>query len=113
MAREGTVAEVATLPNCDICKQNGDESVPAGFDGRTKDGPWAFMCSTHFGLYGTGLGTGCGQRLVLAVKEEPQEREGYDCDRHGMRHPLIAHWECFEDLLKKAVADLDPYADHA
>jgi hypothetical protein len=55
---------------CDICKQNGDTTVPAQYDGATVFGPWANMCVTHFTLYGQGLGLGVGQRLVL---EEPEK----------------------------------------
>lgn len=53
---------VQALPRCDMC---GDGSV-AEYDGATAFGPWANMCAAHFAQYGTGLGTGRGQRLVLA-----------------------------------------------
>lgn len=105
MSKEGTVAVISEPKMCDICAQNGDPSVPAGFDAKTKAGPWANMCSTHFGLYGVGLGTGKGQRLVLeedTYRENPM-REGFDCARHGMKHPIIAHWDCYEDLLAQAI----------
>ena len=60
---------VAKRPSCDIHKYRlGVEDVPAEFDGKTKDGPWANMCAVCFVKYGVGLGTGRGQRLV--VKEE-------------------------------------------
>lgn len=110
MAREGTVAEVATIPNCDICKSNGSDSVPAGFDGKTKMGPWAFMCPTHFGLFGTGLGTGQGQRLVLAVEPEP-EQELFECEMHHTRHPLKASLPCFDVLFARIVEAQDPYSN--
>jgi hypothetical protein len=71
MAEQGTVAKVAAMPTCDFCRMNGAD-VPAGFDGKTKMGAWANMCPTHFGLYGIGLGTGKGQRLVM---EEPDKVE--------------------------------------
>lgn len=70
MSESGEIAEVAVLPMCDICAQNGKGTVPASYDARTKSGPWAFLCSTHFGLYGTGLGIGKGQRLVVVVTKE-------------------------------------------
>lgn len=111
MAKEGTVAEVATMPLCDFCKSVDPESkVEASFDGRTKMGPWGFMCSTHYGLYGVGLGTGDGQRLVLAVKETVT-RPGFDCPVHGERHPLIAHWECFEVGLAIVAENQDVYSN--
>jgi len=56
---------VASLPNCDLCAQNGVQT-PAWADGRTLMGQWANMCKIHFATYGVGLGTGRGQQLVLA-----------------------------------------------
>lgn len=70
MAENGTVAVVTTLPPCDICKMHGEPDVPAQFDGATTSGPWANMCITHFTLYGVGLGTGRGQRLIVKQPEK-------------------------------------------
>ena len=43
--------------------------VEAGYDGATTPtGQWAYMCEPHFNLYGTGLGLGKGQRLILKTK---------------------------------------------
>lgn len=106
MSKDGTVAVVSVIPMCDICKVNGDATVPAQYDGKTTSGPWANMCTTHFGLYGTGLGTGKGQKLVLeedTYRENPM-REGFDCKMHGNRHPLTAQWDCYDDLLAQAIA---------
>lgn len=105
MSKDGTVAVISEPKMCDICTQNGDPNVPAGFDAKTKMGPWANMCSTHYGLYGIGLGTGKGQRLVLeedTYRENPM-REGFDCALHGTRHPMNAAWDCYEDLLAQAI----------
>lgn len=59
-----TSVEVKELPPCDFCK---DAAItwPARFDGKTINGAWAYMCGGHFVLYGTGLGLGIGQRLIL------------------------------------------------
>lgn len=60
---------VSSLPDCDICKyvsRPTNKIEPAAYDGKTKDGPWANMCDRHFKSHGVGLGTGKGQRLVLA-----------------------------------------------
>jgi hypothetical protein len=65
MAENGTIAYVAEIPMCDFCRMNGEPNVPAGYDGKTRLGPWANMCPTHFGLHGIGTGLGVGQRLVL------------------------------------------------
>lgn len=52
---------VETIPPCDIpgCTH------PARYDGKTKMGPWAYMCGTHFLAHGLGTGTGLGQELIL------------------------------------------------
>lgn len=61
-----TQVTVRELPACDLCKQEGRDDVPAHYDGATIYGPWAYMCEAHHGLYGVGLGTGRGQKLVLS-----------------------------------------------
>lgn len=68
-----TEVKVKELPSCDIHRQNmGGEGpgpeVPAEYDGKTLFGPWAFMCAECFPLYGMGLGTGLGQRLIKEEK---------------------------------------------
>lgn len=55
---------IAAIPDCDFCKP--DAITPAAVEGKTILGPWAYMCQRHFSAYGTGLGTGKGQRLILA-----------------------------------------------
>jgi hypothetical protein len=65
MAMNGTVAMVTDYPACDFaeCDQ------PARFDGRTSQGPWAFMCLDHWSWYGPGkLGIGYGQKLALSPR---------------------------------------------
>lgn len=56
----GTEVRVTCLPLCDIDPSHGD----AHYDGKTRYGPWAFMCEACFVRDGIGLGTGRGQRLV-------------------------------------------------
>lgn len=56
------IAKVARIPECqfDNCAQ------PAGYDFKTKSGPWAYACQEHFEQnrkYPT-LGMGKGQKLV-------------------------------------------------
>jgi len=53
-------ATVAVLPKCDFCAQT------AAYDGKTRMGPWAYMCEAHYVQHGVGLGTGRGQRLEVA-----------------------------------------------
>lgn len=55
-----TAVTVASPPPCDFC---GSEE--ALYDGKTKHGPWAYMCQKHFDRFGVGLGMGKGQRLIL------------------------------------------------
>jgi hypothetical protein len=62
-----TEVEVSKLPNCDICQQDGTYTE-AKYDGATRMGPWAYMCDIHFRMYGVGLGTGAGQRLIVREK---------------------------------------------
>jgi hypothetical protein len=65
-----TEVTVASIPPCDLCKDYLGKlgiSTPAAYDGKTTFGWWAYMCEEHWTLYGVGrLGTGYGQRLVLA-----------------------------------------------
>lgn len=63
---------VLELPPCDICvarhndpKVHQTEIETAAYDGATHFGSWAYMCEKHFRDYGTGLGTGRGQRLIV------------------------------------------------
>jgi len=58
-----TKVEVPRLPDCDFC---GDQ---AHYDGKTKMGPWGYMCETCFLAHGTGLGLGKGQMLVVLEKQ--------------------------------------------
>ena len=63
--------EAAGLPGCGKCcpGSSGQLSCCGGwraeYDGKTKLGPWAYMCASHFSELGKGLGTGRGQRLVV------------------------------------------------
>lgn len=60
-----TEVKVAVLPDCDIHKQAGKPATPAAYDGKTRRGPWAYMCEECFQVWGVGLGTGRGQLLIL------------------------------------------------
>jgi len=48
-------------PECSFC------GLPAVLDGKTTQGPWGFMCETHFEAVGVGLGLGRGQVLFPGV----------------------------------------------
>ena len=56
-------------PDCDIHKVEKNTTVPAYYDGKTKRGPWAYMCESCFRSEGIGLGLGKGQRLILRSKD--------------------------------------------
>jgi len=58
---EMTETKLEYKRDCDFC---GD---PALYDGKTMAGPWAYMCEACFKKYGTGLGTGIGQRIVKDI----------------------------------------------
>ena len=62
MAKNTT--ELLELRYCDFCK------AVAHYDGKTKIGPWAYMCEEHFQMYGIGLGPGRGQKLIYRRKHE-------------------------------------------
>jgi hypothetical protein len=70
MDTEGTEVTVEELPPCNFIH---DKPEPALYDGKTIHGPWAFMCEEHFRMYGTGLGMGKGQRLVVKQPEQKQK----------------------------------------
>ncbi len=59
----GHAVAVEVMPNCDLCSQEGN-TVKAVYDGKTRMGPWAYMCEDHYQRFGFGLGTGSGQMLV-------------------------------------------------
>ena len=61
-----TQVEVLELPQCDFCRQNPLVMYQeAHYDGKTRMGPWTFMCREHFNRFGVGLGLGKGQELIL------------------------------------------------
>lgn len=58
--------EVEALPKCDICWHNFSKESVAHYDGKTiLGGVWGNMCEKCFQTYGSGLGTGKGQRLIV------------------------------------------------
>ena len=65
-----TIVAVSRLPDCDVCPAG--HQLAAHYDGRTKRGPWAYMCEDHFQELGVGLGLGRGQRLQ--VKDVQDDR---------------------------------------
>ena len=78
-ARIRNVVEVPFLPECDFCRAVHDNpanhlqryEVPkAHYDIRTKFGHWANACRIHYENYGTGLGPGRGQMMVVMEKEK-------------------------------------------
>lgn len=62
----GTEAKVAVLPKCSFCGKT------AQYDFKTQQGSWAYGCTADYQTYRLyqGLGTGMGQRLVLAKEGE-------------------------------------------
>ena len=53
------IAKVPQRPKCDFCE------LDAVVDGKTRFGPWAYMCLLHYEGYGIGLGLGRGQFLLV------------------------------------------------
>ena len=63
-----TSVEIFSPHYCDfhVVDSKGEQAkVPAEYDAATTMGPWADMCESHFRQFGTGLGLGKGQRLIL------------------------------------------------
>lgn len=52
---------------CQICHSDFTEHV---IDGRTKNGPWAYMCEDCHTEIGCGLGTGKGQKYSVETLEK-------------------------------------------
>ncbi|WJH25423.1 hypothetical protein [Pseudarthrobacter defluvii] len=71
-----TTAEVYSLPECDFCQRQGVEKE-AHYDGKTNlpGEPWGNMCEEHYAQYGTGLGLGVGQKLIVSREDKEQLRE--------------------------------------
>lgn len=66
--------EVSELPPCDICSQSG-KNTPAKYDALLNLGGWGNVCETHFRQFGTGLGLGKGQELILTKGETTTPRK--------------------------------------
>ena len=66
----GTFVLVDEFPECDICAASGKE-VPAAYDAKTFEGPWAYLCVSHWNTDAKyqWLGTGAGQELRLKSSE--------------------------------------------
>lgn len=75
MDAEVKTALVDTLPDCDICKQEGRKE-PADYDCKTVFGPWANLCEKHYQKFGAKpLGLGRGQKLILrGSAKQPAEK---------------------------------------
>jgi len=54
------------LPKCQIpgCQET------AGYDEKTKMGPWAYLCETHHEEFGVGIGTKLEKRVKVAYKSD-------------------------------------------
>lgn len=74
----GTTVTVSALPDCAFCPI-GDKR-PAEYDFKTLDGRWGYGCREHYILRRLfdKLGTGKGQRLVLAEDANPLHTRTFD-----------------------------------
>ena len=57
--QHGAKVYVDEIPKCDFCEKKSYADAKLCF------GPWAYVCQTHFDLYGCKLGMGVGQKLKL------------------------------------------------
>ena len=65
MSAETTYGGGPELPICQFSFAHPGRRLTATVDGKTRDGPWAYMCDECHDRFGVGLGTGRGQRLTL------------------------------------------------
>jgi hypothetical protein len=68
---------VSVLPDCDFTHE---KPVKAKYDGKTKMGPWANMCQSHFDQNGIGLGLGRGQKLIIKDKDSDDGARAEELD---------------------------------
>jgi hypothetical protein len=62
---------------CGCCGQPVSDGKKGEFiDGKTLSGSWTYMCPKCYERYGTGLGTGKGQRWTLAEDGKFYKTEG-------------------------------------
>lgn len=57
---------------CEFCKRQPDIIV----DGKTTQGPWAWMCVEDHKIHGVGLGTGKGQKYQIIEGKHLKKLEG-------------------------------------
>lgn len=63
-------------PDCDLC-QDSPKSA-AAVDGKTRYGPWGYMCLLHHRIDGLGLGLGKGQVLLCGDDSDALLIEHYN-----------------------------------
>lgn len=73
MSADHTSVIVQRIPDCDLCKQD-DKSTPAYADASLVFGSWGYVCIEHFNEFGSGLGLGRGQRLLLDPDSASEKR---------------------------------------
>ncbi len=61
-----TEIEVTEILDCDFCAME-HKIIPAVYDCKTIMSSWANLCQSHYDEYGSGLGLGKGQKLILKV----------------------------------------------
>ena len=67
---------------CDICLRDG-KKVNAEYDGKKKMGPWGFMCSECFHMFGIGLGKGNKMDKKLWMRNATTFMDACDvCNHH-------------------------------
>lgn len=74
VSKDSLHAYMDVIPPCDIC------GSPAQYDARLSGVfTWAYVCHTHYEQFGTGLGEGLGQELVLRSKKMiPDQNKGLE-----------------------------------
>lgn len=95
----GTTAVVAVFPPCQFPHK---EQTPAAYDAATHNGQWAYVCEDHFqSETRRQLGTGKGQKLILAGSTETSDVDRRQAARDALE---AGDFEAFEEI----VGDEDP-----
>ncbi len=97
-----TQVKVPSIPSCDVCQSEGVKT-PAYADAKLNIGPWANVCKMHFDAHSCSLGTGHGQKLILATEPEPSQDERIRENLRGADFENMT-FEDFEDMFE----DRDP-----
>jgi hypothetical protein len=84
----GYVVRMTVLPDCQFCAE-GNVKRLAKYDAKTKFGPWAYVCESHFNRLCIGIGVGYGQLLIKSsTMVDGEQHTDHDGGDHEKTKPL-------------------------